>query len=161
LLDTVTDAHYAVPVEAAFGSSIGAHLRHCLDHFTSFLAGTAECRINYDHREREVTLEQDRIVALDRVRKMRESISRLNTTILSRPVNVTSKVLAHGASAQEAPSSFARELMYVVAHTLHHFALIRVMSSILNAELPHEFGVAPSTLDHRKVPGASAGRVEA
>lgn len=160
LLQFVSDSEFATPVEAAHGASIGAHLRHCLDHFTSFLAGTAESRINYDHRERDLELEQNRTVALNRIREIRESVSRLNTATLARPVNVTSKVLNHGAFAQEAASSFARELMYVVAHTLHHFALIRVMGSLLNAELPQEFGVAPSTLQHRQAMAVAAGRAE-
>lgn len=148
LLACVTDEQYVATVPAAFNASIGVHLRHCLDHFTSFLAGTAESRINYDHRERNTTLERNREAALCRVQEIQVSIDLLNPASLAKPVNITSKVLTNGEFAQEAASSFARELMYVVAHTLHHFALIHVMCNLLKADLPPNFGIAPSTIEH-------------
>lgn len=158
LLHSVTDEQYVATVPAAFDGSIGAHLRHCIDHFTCFLAGTAESRINYDHRERDSLLENDRSLSLARVRAMRDSVERLNPTVLTRSINVTSLILPGGAFAQEAASSFGRELMYVVTHTLHHFALIRVMANLLGAELPRDFGIASSTLEHHEAVAVQAGR---
>ena len=47
-------------------------------------------------------------------------------------------------------SSLGRELVYAIAHGIHHYALISVMARLLNAELPPHFGVAPSTVAHQR-----------
>jgi hypothetical protein len=39
--------------------------------------------------------------------------------------------------------------MYVVAHAVHHYALIGVMAGVMGMSLPAGFGVAPSTLKHQ------------
>tara|TARA_Y100001934_G_C12372923_1_gene787490 strand:+ start:2427 stop:2993 length:567 start_codon:yes stop_codon:yes gene_type:complete len=148
LLALIDDEAYRCKVEAAFGATLGGHMRHCIDHFISFLAGVAETWINYDHRERDSVLETDRSAALLRVREIRESLSRLNAKTLARPSSVTCKVRYEGEFAQSAETTFARELMYVVSHAMHHLALMRIMANLLKIELPEQFGVAPSTLAH-------------
>ena len=37
LLHQLGDTLYATPVESFYGSTVGQHLRHCLDHYHSFL----------------------------------------------------------------------------------------------------------------------------
>ncbi len=41
------------------------------------------------------------------------------------------------------------EIMYSVAHAVHHYALIGVMGGIMGLPMPAGFGVAPSTLSHQ------------
>jgi len=53
-----------------------------------------------------------------------------------------------GGEPVSARSTVARELNYVVAHAIHHYALIAVIAGISGIRLPREFGVAPSTLNH-------------
>ena len=50
----------------------------------------------------------------------------------------------------DVPTSPGRELAFVLSHTVHHNALIRVMVKLLGADVPADFGYAPSTLAHRK-----------
>jgi len=46
----------------------------------------------------------------------------------------------------EAVSSVARELAFVVSHTIHHNAQIALLAHRLgSSRLPRRFGVAPST----------------
>jgi hypothetical protein len=46
--------------------------------------------------------------------------------------------------------------MYVVAHAIHHYALIAVMCGVLEVRVPAGFGVAPSTLEyHAEKPKAA------
>jgi hypothetical protein len=155
LLDLVDDASYSEPVEAAFNATLGAHMRHCIDHFTSFLAGVAETRINYDHRERDTKLETERSFARERIGDIRDSLARLTPASLNRASSVTCKVRYAGEFSQSAVTTFGRELMYVVAHAMHHFALMRIMGSLLKLDLPSDFGVAPSTLAHKSLPAAT------
>ena len=39
-------------------------------------------------------------------------------------------------------------MVYAIAHAIHHYALISVMSRLMDANLPEHFGVAPSTVAH-------------
>jgi hypothetical protein len=148
LLEVISEKQYTTAVEPAFDSTMGAHYRHCLDHFTGFLAGTAESHINYDHRPRDPMLECDLFAAANLSRQIKGALGRLTTAGLAKDVSVRSKVLYHGAFAQDVQSTFARELMYVVAHAMHHYALIRVMANLQGVLLPDNFGVAPSTVNH-------------
>ncbi len=49
------------------GGSIGAHLRHVLDHYLSFLGGLASGRIDYDVRRRGSVVEQDPGAAIETI----------------------------------------------------------------------------------------------
>ena len=51
--------------------------------------------------------------------------------------------------SQVSPSTVGREIMYSVAHAVHHYALIGVMCGIMGLAMPPGFGVAPSTLKHQ------------
>ena len=46
-------------------------------------------------------------------------------------------------------SSLGRELVYAIAHAIHHYALISIMARLMEARLPENFGVAPSTVTHQ------------
>jgi hypothetical protein len=39
--------------------------------------------------------------------------------------------------------------MYVVAHAVHHYALIGIMGGLMGMKMPAGFGVAPSTVKHQ------------
>jgi hypothetical protein len=45
-------------------------------------------------------------------------------------------------------ATVGRELMYAVAHAIHHYALIAFMCGMLEVPVPVGFGVAPSTLKY-------------
>ena len=48
------------------------------------------------------------------------------------------------------PSSVGRELQFLVSHTVHHYALIRLLLEDHGIYAGEEFGVAPSTLAHQR-----------
>ncbi len=147
-LRLIDDDDFTRVARPAFSSAIGPHYRHCLDHFTSFLRGTRSDMIDYDARDRNLRLETDRSIALEQTRRIRREINDIDKALLKSPVRIRAKILYAGAAPQEASSTFERELMYVVAHAMHHYALIRVIAIMLEIRLPREFGVAPSTLQH-------------
>jgi len=69
--------------------------------------------------------------------------------LLARPLTVTCKTSYATSGSQLSPSTVGREIMYSVAHAVHHYALIGVMGGIMGLHLPPGFGVAPSTLKHQ------------
>ena len=148
LLAGIDDAAYTQKVPVAFNASIGGHYRHCLDHFRTVLEGAPAGDLDYDHRERGTLVENDRFAALNATRELREGYGRLDPDFLARPVMITCKTSYATSGSQVSPSTIGRELMYSVAHAVHHYALIGVMGGIMGLQLPAGFGVAPSTLKH-------------
>jgi hypothetical protein len=149
LLARLSDVDYARKLPGAFNASIGGHYRHCLDHFRSLLDAAMEGDLNYDHRERGTLIENDRFAALNATRELREGYERLDPIFLGRPLNVTCKTSYAASGSQASPSTVGREIMYSVAHAVHHYALIGIMTGVMGLPMPPGFGIAPSTLQHQ------------
>lgn len=150
LLTEISDEVYVSKVAVAFHASIGGHYRHCLDHFNTLLQAAAAGDLNYDHRERDTLVENDRFAALNATRELRAGYEKLDPALLARRLNVTCKTSYVTSSSQISTSTVGREAMYAVAHAVHHYALIGVMGGIMGLPLPAGFGVAPSTLKHQE-----------
>ena len=149
LLAGINDETYTRKVPIAFNASMGGHYRHCLDHFRSLLDAAATGDLNYDHRERGTLIESDRFAALNATRELREGYQHLDAELLARSLAVTCKTSYAASGSQMSPSTVGREIMYSVAHAVHHYALIGVMGGIMGLTMPAGFGVAPSTLKHQ------------
>jgi uncharacterized damage-inducible protein DinB len=149
LLAEISDETYTRKLPVAFNASIGGHFRHCLDHFRSLLAAAHEGDLDYDQRERGTLVEVDRFAALNATRELREGFEQLDERVLRRPLSVTCKTSFSTSGSQESPSTVGREIMYSVAHAVHHYALIGVMAGLMGLNMPTGFGVAPSTLKHQ------------
>ena len=160
LLSEITDDLYTRKVPVAFNASIGGHYRHCLDHFRSLLDSAMEGDLNYDHRERGTLIENDRFAALNATCELREGFERLEPGCLLRPLAVTCKTSYATHGSQISTSTVGREIMYSVAHAVHHYALIGVMGGIMGLVMPLGFGVAPSTLKHQETVAADPARRE-
>jgi hypothetical protein len=156
LLSALDDERYTRRLPAVFSSAIGGHYRHCLDHFECLLDGVAGGEVNYDHRRRDVRIENSREIALAETRRLREGCERIPPPALELPIDVLIKVSYEGKSASRCASCFGRELMYAVAHAIHHYALLAVMCGQLGVRVPFGFGIAPSTLEHQAAQGKAA-----
>lgn len=154
LLCALSVEAYSRRLPVAFNGSIGGHYRHCLDHFTSLLRGIDSDMVDYDHRERDPRIEGDPAFALGLTRRMRTALERLDSEVLLTPVSARCEVSYNHGDSPVTHSSLGRELVYAIAHSIHHFALIAVMARLMEVELPPHFGVAPSTVAHQK---ATAG----
>jgi len=156
LLNSLSDEDYTRKLPAVFGSTVGGHYRHCLDHFQSLLQGLDADEINYDHRDRNPRIENDRDFALAETHRILRAFGSISTPFLDCPINVRSKVNYELDAAPLIGSTVGRELMYAVAHAIHHYALIAVMCGMLDVPVPAGFGIAPSTLRyHSEQPKAA------
>lgn len=147
MLDGLTPAQYRGQSPAGLASA-GAHLRHVLDHYLTFLDGVETGRVDYDARPRDGTVETEP----DRARTVgRETIERLEALGRATPDRALEVRMdcGGGTSPLWVGSSVGRELQFLVSHTVHHYALIKSGLADAGVELPEEFGVAPSTLAFR------------
>ena len=148
LLRALSVESYTCRVPLAFNACIGGHYRHCLDHFSSLLRGLDAEEVDYDHRARDERVESQPDFALARTLQLRAQLERLPIGALDAPVRARCEVsYAHGDSPVTG-STFGRELVYAIAHAIHHYALIAIMARLMDAKLPVNFGVAPSTVAH-------------
>ena len=150
LLGEIENDNYTRKLPVAFNASVGGHYRHCLDHFRSLLDAALMGDLNYDHRERGTLVENDRFAALNATRELRTTLRSLCPESLERELNVTCRTSYSATGSQSSPSTVGREMMYVVAHAVHHYALIGIMGGLMGMRLPDGFGVAPSTLKHQE-----------
>jgi hypothetical protein len=128
-------------------SSLGGHIRHCLDHFAALCSASTAAVIDYDQRERGTAVEISRSAALIAIRQLQGQLEELDGTLLARPVRVRSMLAGDGTSI-ETQSSLGRELVFVLSHTIHHNALIAAMCKTLEIPTPQRFGYAPATVAH-------------
>ena len=147
LLERMGDDQFSRPVGAFYGSSVGGHLRHCIEHYLSFLAGLESGRVDYDDRKRDVVLE----TRTGEARTALGSIVEAFEQLLERgpPVGLLVKMDCGDDDIEWQPSTAGRELQFLVSHTVHHFAMIGGICRAIAVDLEEDFGVAPSTLRHR------------
>ena len=131
-------------------SSIGAHTRHVLDHYQSFVDGIDHGHINYDKRARDPAIEQQPAAALERIDQLLERLD--IEPLLSSKVRVTLDASLRFASPTvEQNSTIGRELTFLHAHCVHHQAYIVFIMKTMDLEpVAPEMGYAPATIRHQE-----------
>ena len=151
LLDQLRDVVTLLPANvfrarpaARVSGSVGEHVRHTLDHVASLVSGLEGDVLSYDHRVRGSLMESDPITAVNEIERLVYRLDRLTPAVLARPVTLSVRI-----DQAEPPvvvrSTVAREMAFVVQHTIHHCALIAVLLDWQGWVVPHGFGLAPST----------------
>jgi hypothetical protein len=145
LLATINDSEYARPHEILSNATIGQHVRHIIEMYNCVLDQYNEGVVNYDKRQRKLTLEtnvQEASTALDIIAK---SMAKPNRNMMLQVPNT------EASGFLDLDTNYYRELQYNLEHGIHHMALIRIGVAQLSNEisLPENFGVADSTITYR------------
>ncbi|MEM9388282.1 MAG: DinB family protein [Pseudomonadota bacterium] len=150
LLRALSDEHYCRARPPLYESNVGAHFRHVYDHYQQLLAGLEGGRVDYDHRQRDPHMAADRSLAIAHLTELIAHLERLASDPPSAALGIR---LSSSASSRdeeiETPSTLARELQFLVSHTVHHYALIAFILRSEGLEIPRGFGVSPSTLEYQ------------
>ena len=137
------DQCYTKPCDSLSGATIGEHTRHIIELYQCLLSGYDSAEISYDKRKRDRKIEQDILFAIDQLQYIQVSLERSN-----KPLTVVYEL---NDKESKLDSNYFREVMYNLEHTIHHLALIKVgVIQFTDLVLPESFGVAPSTMQHRK-----------
>ncbi len=148
LLASLTDAEYTATHATLFPSGVGEHMRHIVEHYQLFMEGLASGHVDYDARKRDPRISSSRESAMDIMEGIIHDLDAMST--VDAPLEI--KMAASNAPENDSPlsdSTIKRELQYLQAHTIHHYALIALILRIQGVEPTPDFGVAPSTLQHR------------
>jgi uncharacterized damage-inducible protein DinB len=136
------DVYTARPVNAC--GAIGGHVRHVLDHIAALVAASPMRTLSYDHRARGTTVEHDPGAAIHEMMRLDAALARWTDQRLDDSIVVTAMTSTHESLSSW--STLARELTFVVAHTVHHQAMIALLLEWQGMPLPSErFGIAPAT----------------
>ncbi|MCB1173981.1 MAG: DinB family protein [Leptospiraceae bacterium] len=130
-------------------SSIGAHIRHSLDHFRILLDSVGQpgnAAVRYDRRERNTEIESSSSAALRSIAQLRSQLQKLDATDLDVEIQIEHMIHPDG-SMQTFRSSLARELFFAGHHLIHHNAIIQSGSHL--PMWPDGFGSAPATTEFR------------
>ena len=116
-----------------------------LDHISSLIAASSATVLSYDHRSRGTALETEPSVAVREMMRLDAALERWSERPLDEPVKVAAMMSDNG-QAVTGWSTLARELAFVMSHTVHHQAIVALLLEQLGVESPGErFGYAPST----------------
>ncbi len=130
-------------IEILSESSIGQHIRHIVEFYVCLFSD--KDYVNYDERERNLLIENSPLYTLEVLGILKYKVQNLDfekNVIFKQSLNDDKVFLS---------TSYARELIYLGEHTIHHFALIKIGITALCPELAldQNFGVADSTIKYR------------
>lgn len=153
LLEQLDDETYTACDPPVYNSGIGEHMRHILEHYEMFVDGLASGFVDYDARKRDPSVSSSCAAASQRL----DAIIGVLSTVDPVDTDIEVKLAASKFEDRDDPksdSTVKRELQYLQAHTIHHFALIAMILRLRSVDVPADFGVAPSTLQYRMSEGA-------
>lgn len=127
-------------------NTIGQHVRHVIELFQCLETGYPDNTVNYEKRKRDVLIETDKELALRLLHEIYLQLDKPDKQLI-----LHASYDEHSDEPISIPTNYFREIAYNLEHTIHHMALIRVgIKEVSNIALTEDFGVASSTVKHRK-----------
>jgi uncharacterized damage-inducible protein DinB len=149
LLDDISLADYQEVLAPHFSSSIGAHVRHIVDHFLALKQASTTGEIDYIKRNRHGDVEQFPQSAIAECESIRAWLYKTcSSELLNQRVQVITDIDISHTKSTACESTLERELVFVASHAIHHYALIRIIRNMQGKALPEFFGYAPATVTY-------------
>ncbi|MBT1705633.1 hypothetical protein [Chryseosolibacter indicus] len=146
LLSCLDDAAYRSPVSVLSNASIGQHVRHIIEFFTALEHGYEGGYVNYDLRKRNKRIEADRMFAIASLTHIATGLNKAD-----KPLWLVANFNDEMEQPHNVATNYTRELVHNLEHVVHHMAILRIGVQAVSAlSLPQDFGVASSTMRHRK-----------
>lgn len=144
ILSQLSQEDYTKSCAALSNATIGQHTRHLIELYQCLIQGYETKEVCYDKRKRDTRIQEDISFAILQLEEIQKGLEKPN-----KEVKVSYDL---GEDEIFIQSNYFREVMYNLDHAIHHYALIKVGLKIMtDMELPESFGVAPSTIQYRKV----------
>ncbi len=154
LVECIKEEDFRTPSKILNGSTIGQHLRHTIEFFVCLEKGMKTGIVNYDKRDHNKAIENDKFIAQSLLTTISESIS------ISKSDRAIVLEVCYDVETETfttLPTSYHRELVYNIEHAVHHMAImkigIREIAPYIN--LPTDFGIAVSTMRYQQADGVS------
>lgn len=145
VIEKLDDTQYGHASALLSGSTIGKHVRHTLEFFDCLLDDLDSGQVNYDHRKRQLIIETSRGHALQLLGHIHQKLEKADENL---SLELQADYGDQPVWSVKVATNYHRELVYNIEHAIHHMALIKVgiREQHLDIDLPHDFGVASSTV---------------
>ncbi|HTQ28062.1 MAG TPA: hypothetical protein VMI35_08040 [Puia sp.] len=145
-LSRLSDEQYRRPCKTLTQNTIGQHVRHIIELFQCLETGYECGVVDYEQRKRDPDIENSKELAVSLLLGIFNGLNRPNKDL---------RLVASYDELSTTPviisTNYYREVAYNLEHTIHHMALMRVgINEVSNLSLSDNFGVAASTIKHRK-----------
>jgi uncharacterized damage-inducible protein DinB len=149
LTTQLSDAEYTAGLELLNGNTLGKHIRHIIEFFDIFIAGSSIGVINYDKRKHDPRFETSTEVALTKLEQLAHEVEKINK---DKEVHLEVSYAESDSNSVTIKSSLERELAYNIEHAIHHMAIIKIAIQTVfpGIEVDRNFGVAYSTVRFQK-----------
>jgi uncharacterized damage-inducible protein DinB len=144
LLERTGDETYLWKPPGGVSGSIGAHVRHVLDHVDVLTERPRPQVLSYDYRVRNTRIEQSRLAGIAALQLAAARLDDLTDGPVDQVLTLEA-MLEHGQAPVAVTTSLARELVFALQHTIHHQAIIAVLLQQVGVRTPARFGYAPAT----------------
>ena len=145
ILSTLTNHQYTEPSKLLSTSTIGQHVRHIIEWFEELNNGYESGIVNYDKRKRNIKIETEINTAILLLKTLIDTINKKDKAML-----LLANYSNNGFQNIMIETTYYRELVANLEHSIHHIALIRVgINEVSTIEVPDCFGVAISTVKYK------------
>lgn len=140
VLHQLDDEMFTTPIPQLNHSTIGQHSRHILEIIICLENALVDGQLDYENRKRNLRLENEIPSAILETDRIRQTIKKFDR-----------KLRLQVDSHSSIETTYRRELIYCIEHTIHHLALINVALKILGISINDEsFGVGYSTIKYKQ-----------
>jgi len=146
LLIQLDDEQYTHQIIHLGNASIGGHTRHIIELIQCANDGYMSGTVDYFNRKRDLNLEQNLHFAIQKLNELEGKISKTD-----KELNLYVGEAENGLMMNVSTTYF-REIVYNMEHTIHHLALIKV--ALIEQELnlvDDNFGIAYSTIKFKAI----------
>jgi len=143
LLESISNSAYVDDSVGPFYSSIGGHIRHILDFYTSVFKGLNNYLIDLTDRERNTTIEVDVNFAKMEIKKVLAELESYLNYDLEEKYELIDDL---GLGKVSIPTNLYAVLVQANSHTIHHYAIVSQLLFAFDIVIEDKtFGYNPTT----------------
>jgi uncharacterized damage-inducible protein DinB len=145
----LTDDDFRKPLKVLSNNSIGKHIRHIIEFYDLMMIGNESGAINYDNRSHDKVLEENRIMAIE---KLNALVIEILTFKEDQPLQMSANYSIEEEHPIAISTTLYRELQYNIEHAVHHMAIIKIalFNEFPKIEVSEGFGIAYSTIKYQR-----------
>ncbi len=157
LVNQISEHDFQKPVESLNQATLGQHLRHTLEFFLCLEKGFGTGTVNYDKRSHDKLIESDKYIALAVLNRMQDFVTRHLDNV---PLMLEVGYDLNSDASVSIETNYFRELVYNIEHAIHHMAMMKIgiREAAPYVQLPHDFGVAPSTIRYYSTKNSASAK---
>ena len=143
LIDLLDQSKWIKKNSSINGESVSRHIRHVYNFYECFLHGLDAGKIDYDSRFRDSHFERDISYARTKILALVKEFSLINNQDVDIEVSLNRSI-----SHSRINSTFRRELMGLIDHSIHHGHILQIAikNEFKDIEFKETF-YSPSTLE--------------